>query len=64
VVEHVDQRGIGAGAAGGVLALAPADETVVGLDAQDRRVEGGELAEIALVLAARLDGNADPPGPG
>ena len=62
VVEHVDERAIGAGAAGGVLAFAPADEPVVGLDAQDRGIEGRHLAEIAAVLARGFDRDAHPPG--
>src|SRR6185312_5205760 len=62
VVEQMDQRAIAAGAAGGVLALAPADQPVVGLDAQDGGIEGRDLAEIAAVLARRLDRHADPPG--
>ena len=61
VVEHVDQRAIVAGTAGGVLALAPADQSVIGLDAQDGRVEGAHLPEIAAVLAFRRDGYANPP---
>ena len=62
VVQHVDQRAIAAGAAGGVLAFAPADQPVIGLDAQDGGVEGRHLAEIAAVLPRGFDRDADPPG--
>ena len=62
VVQHMHQRAIGAGAAGGVLAFAPADDAVVGLDAQDRRIERPHLTEVAPVLARRFDGYANPPG--
>jgi hypothetical protein len=62
VVDQVNQRGISAGAAGGVLALAPTDDTIVCLDAQDRRVEGRQPAEVAFVLTALLDRYANPPG--
>ncbi len=62
VVQQMHQRAIAAGTAGGVLALAPADKPVIGVDAQDGGIEGGDLAEIATVLTRRLDRNADPPG--
>src|SRR5690606_6195806 len=61
VVQQVDQRRIGAGAAGRILTLAPADQPVVCLDAQDRGVECLELTEIAAMLPARLDRDPDPP---
>ena len=54
VVEHMDQRAVVAGAAGRVLALAPADQAVIGLDAQDGGVERAHLAEVAAVLATRF----------
>ena len=62
VVQHVDQRAIGACTAGGILPLSPANDPVIGLDTQDRSVEGRHLAEIAAMLAARLDGDIHPPG--
>src|SRR5690606_18297029 len=62
VVEHMDQRAVAAGAAGSILAFAPTDQAIIGLDAQDRRVERGDLAEITAVLALRLDRNPNPPG--
>jgi hypothetical protein len=59
----MDKRGIGAGAAGRILALAPADQAIIRLDAQDCRIEGREPPEIAAMLAAgRFDGYANPPG--
>ena len=62
MVQHMDERAVGSGAAGGVLALAPSDQPVVGFDAQDGGVERPHLPEIAAVLAARFDGYPDPPG--
>ena len=62
VVQHVHQRAVGACTAGGILALSPADDAVVRLDTQDRGVERRQPAEVAAVLAARLDGNLHPPG--
>ena len=50
VIEKVNQRGIGACATGGILAFAPADKPVIGLDPHDRSVERGQPAEIAAVL--------------
>src|SRR5690606_8923318 len=63
VGEHVDEGAVVAGAAGGVLALAPADQPVIRLYAQDGGVEGAHLAEVAAVLPTRLDANAHPPRP-
>ncbi len=40
VVEHVDEGGVVSGTAGGILALAPTDKPVIGLDAQNGGVEG------------------------
>jgi hypothetical protein len=62
VVQHVHERAIGPGAAGRVLAFTPADDAVIGLDAQDRRVERRQLAEVAPVLIGGSDGYAHPPG--
>ena len=50
VIEEVNQRCIGARASGGILAFAPADKPVIGLDPHDRSVERGQPAEIAAVL--------------
>jgi hypothetical protein len=49
-------------AAGGILAFAPADDTVIRLDAQNRRVECRQPAEIASVLPTCFDGDLHPPG--
>ena len=62
MVQHMHQRAVVAGAAGGVLALSPADKPVIGLDAQDSGVEGTDLAEVAAMLAARFDRYPHPPG--
>ena len=61
VVQHVDEGAIAAGAAGGVLAFAPADQPVVGLDAQDGGVERRHLTEVAAVLLRGFDRYANPP---
>ena len=55
-----DDAGIFAGASGGILAFAPADDAGIGLDPHDRGVESPDLAEVALVLALLLDRDSHP----
>ena len=63
VVEHMDERAIAAGAAGGVLAFAPADQAVIGLDAHNGGVERRHLTEVAAMLLRNFDRDTNPPGP-
>ena len=62
VVQHMHERAVGPGATGGVLTFAPADDAVIGLDAQDRSIERPHLTEVAPVLARGFDGYTNPPG--
>ena len=50
------------GAARRILALAPADQPVIGLDPEDRGVECRQPTEIAAMLPAGFDGYPHPPG--
>jgi hypothetical protein len=60
VLDDGDDRRGGAGAADGGARLAVADQAVVGLDLDQRRVEGRDPAEVGDVLRCLGDRAAQP----